>query len=192
MKKLILLLLVLYSCNKNDDCDSLYDYKQDFCDIYLYKNYIIDNNFTNEERFLIIDAFKSWQIITNNHFMFYNTGFISHKEILDINPPNIAIIKLTKDFDKNKIQELETIMGLDIVGDAFENLIYLFSEKIRKDTFKIVAIHEIGHIIGLPGNPHIDDNDSIMTKYVTHNQCILERELPTIVDYQSLKKLYCK
>lgn len=188
--KYLIPFLFLLSCSNNslsskDQCFYLFDYDKSFCNIYVNQSVIIDSNFTNEEFNTIKEALNAWQITSDNHITFDVIGYENHYLLLGNDHVDLSIIKTLE----------EDLVVLPPVNDKYiglykNNKVYLLSDRLDDlKEFRTTLVHELGHHLGLD---HYNTPYNVMNYCGSCNACIYEFGLPTKIDYNNLKKIYCK
>lgn len=137
----------------------------------------IDKTFTTKEKQAILSALTVWKKVTCGLF-----DYIVVDDKLDdlfstqINTNTIVFLRGTE--NDTLIKQIDYTEQAKIFGYAYHsvpNVIILIPERL--DTFydlKFVAVHEIGHILRIN---HINDKESVMSKYYTGFNKITRNDL---------------
>jgi hypothetical protein len=156
---------------------------------------IIDPNFTDTEKFLILQSLNEWQVATNNVASFYvvydeNLNF---KIPIDYNYLTIVRMRPAKSNDPfiKKVDEAtqEELIGyydgFGFIHEPITNLLIVRERITSEEEYKGVVMHEIGHSLGLM---HINDPNTLM--YPTNDSSSF---CPTKIDLMQFCDIFkCK
>lgn len=145
--RLILILLFLTGCSAN----SRYS-------LPIVRNVSIDKSFSDIEKSDILNALDEWKISTNNNFDYQLVSYQYDKEFYENCQKNsLFFLKRNSKSKDILIREAHypTLLGMAIFRNepCYYEKIFIVHDRIHKrNLFKNVLLHEIGHILNLKHN----------------------------------------
>lgn len=150
------------------------EYKGDEDDV-LSHTITIDDRFTEEETYFVVDAIDEWRLATN--YLFDPSIIIGHAE----DDQHFAVVIMEK--DHHLIMDFEEAHEYKVylLGMVIYRTSYLAVDRLTSRNFKSVAMHEIGHYIGIP---HVDDSlEDVMKPTNPSPACVSSLDLVLFCDY---------
>ncbi len=148
----------------------------------------IDSAFTNREKILLVEALKEWEYKTSG-LVAFNIINLDANEIYDENgdPPKeveeqeyYEVMTIIKAYSNSKITKMvEKEHARRPYGYAhWSDFLYIamITDRIPNDqTFRTVAMHEVGHLLGMD---HLKHKKSLMYKYTDKDiETLTKRDL---------------
>jgi predicted Zn-dependent protease len=149
----------------------------------LVKTVYIDKAFNYKEEGFIIDAIKEWECATNYRLKY--TVVFKYDNVKSIDPTTSLLIRkvnhndpLIIESDNYREQHEKQTTKRHTVGlfHSDKNItpeILLVDDRLTNYSYKIVAMHEIGHALGLDHNP---STNTIMYRHSDMSQSYITSE----------------
>lgn len=139
----------------------------------------VDSDFSDEQQMLINRAFNAWEEAGNNSIIFRPRwyaeragDFLSHR-----NSNHIFLWYLPKTESHFYPDELVDVFSIDgiVYRRYLQDQVVIFKDS-PKEYFYVIALHEIGHLIGLqhidrPSVMHVNSVSNCITKWDAHQLC---------------------
>lgn len=156
---------------------------------------MLDERFTQAEKEKIIEAFKEWEVATHHILSFYYIGEFDHHGIEEFSMrystatdyrrlDRLHILKYTPEdmftYFTSPSDEPNRVIG----GTLYYGMFLIPGKLELQTSFKGVAIHEIGHYIGLD---HVNSTKMIMCSTCSLANCASDNPVITTEDVE----LFC-
>lgn len=176
--KLLLIILLLWVCF--GVWNSPIVIPQTYSNKCWYKiNIRVDKLFTEQERYLISAAFETWHTADRRACFYLRNANVENEQNIYLNDDRITIYSCKKEWqrkfaiNRHNCDPNEGCLG--VVVKLGKSDMFL----IRREYFKSLVIHEIGHILGLQ---HTQDIKDVMNETISGN---------TILSNNDIRKLKC-
>lgn len=146
----------------------------------------ISSKFTAAEKAAIVKALGEWNYVLNGYTQFYvvNDSVEVTDELTDkISKSEVGLLFQVAPYDDPNLE------GSGVLGwcnDLRGNFIFMVSERADSFGFYTIALHEIGHSLGMP---HIAVKGSLLFPYVeyqtNHVDEVAARELVSVNNYMN-------
>lgn len=182
-----------------DECPLDSAARDALCDFDVQREVLLDESFLPSELRAVRAAMEGWSTASGGRIEYRITDGASHEHALSVpvHTGLLAVVRLTSPVDAELMSNIDSAVAArggskgSVVGYALPGRLMLLVERIPDTlTLQAVAMHELGHDLGLE---HATGTQSVMYAKISGiDDCVLGAPHATTSDIETLGDHYCK